>query len=251
VEPSHELIDRPQARIPLWVTIVAVLGGFLASNVIALVILAAHHNVTSSLNSSTAIGVEELGLWIFFIGGAGYASHRYLSGRLRDDFGLHVQLWPDLPLGLLVGALCQLVVVPVLYLPFEIGNPSFSKSLSQPAQFLIGSGRNGGELIVAAVVVVGAPIVEELFFRGLVLQSVLGRFRDGGSRVARTTAIIVSAAVFALVHFEPLQFLGLVAVGVILGYAKVRSNRLGLSIFIHAGFNLVAFVALVSTAVIR
>ncbi|MGC8480095.1 MAG: CPBP family intramembrane glutamic endopeptidase [Acidimicrobiales bacterium] len=251
MDESPEPIDRPHTRIPLWVMIVAVLGGFLASNVIALVILAAHHNATSSLNSSTAIGVEEIGLWIFFIGAAGYASHRYLSGRLREDYGLHVRLWPDLPLGLLIGALCQLVIVPLLYLPFELSNPSISKSLSQPAKFLIGSGRNGGELIVAAVVVVGAPIVEELFFRGLVLQSILGRFRDISTRVARATAIVVSAVVFALVHFEPLQFLGLVVVGLILGYAKMRTRRLGLAIFIHAGFNLVAFVALVSTATIR
>jgi len=90
---------------------------------------------------------------------------------------------------------------------------------------------------LAIVVVVGAPVVEELFFRGLVLRSLQRRFGD-------VWAVVGSAMLFGVAHFEPLQLPALVGLGVVLGVMAVYNKRLGPSIFAHAGFNLVTMIAL-------
>ena len=102
------------------------------------------------------------------------------------------------------------------------------------------SAHGGGFIALTIVVVVGAPVVEELFFRGLVLRSLQRRFGD-------TWAVVGSAVVFGVAHFEPLQLPALVALGVILGVMAVSTKRLGPSIFAHAGFNLVTMIALAAS----
>ena len=63
-------------------------------------------------------------------------------------------------------------------------------------------------VLLVLLTIVGAPIVEELFFRGLVLRSLR-------RHIAPPAAIVVSALLFALVHFQVLQFLALAIFGVI------------------------------------
>ncbi|MDQ4070068.1 MAG: CPBP family intramembrane metalloprotease, partial [Actinomycetota bacterium] len=91
-------------------------------------------------------------------------------------------------------------------------------------------------LLVA--VVVGAPIVEELFFRGLLLRSLQRRFSPG-------LAVAISSVVFGLAHFSPLPFRAVILVmvslsvfGAVLAILAVRTGRLGPSIVAHATFNL-------------
>ena len=55
-------------------------------------------------------------------------------------------------------------------------------------------------------------MVEELFFRGLLLRSLLGR-------TPPPVAIVISALLFGLAHFEAVQFAGLAVFGVVLGVA--------------------------------
>jgi len=82
-------------------------------------------------------------------------------------------------------------------------------------------------VVLAVLVCVGSPIVEELFFRGLLLRSLLGSFEQLG-RGSACSLDRVTALVFALVHFEALQFLGLAGFGVVLGVLAWRTGRLGL-----------------------
>ena len=95
--------------------------------------------------------------------------------------------------------------------------------------------------MLAVVVIVGAPIVEELFFRGLVLRSLQRRFGDAWS-------VIASAGVFGLAHLSTsgaaLQLPALVALGLILAVLALRTGRLGPGIFAHGAFNAVTVVAL-------
>jgi membrane protease YdiL (CAAX protease family) len=79
--------------------------------------------------------------------------------------------------------------------------------------------------------------VEELFFRGLLLRSLLRRVPQGWS-------VGISALLFALLHLEPLQIPGLFAIGVILAVLALRSGRLGPGICAHAAFNAIAVTAL-------
>jgi membrane protease YdiL (CAAX protease family) len=59
-------------------------------------------------------------------------------------------------------------------------------------------------------------------------------------------ALIVSAVLFALAHFQVLQFPGLVLFGMVAGYLAQRSGRLGPAIFAHMGFNAATVVVLIS-----
>jgi membrane protease YdiL (CAAX protease family) len=80
--------------------------------------------------------------------------------------------------------------------------------------------------------VIGAPIFEELFFRGYIL-SIL-------SKKNPWVGLIVSSILFGLVHFDLMLFLPLFLMGLILGIAYLRTQNLLTAILIHALNNLVA-----------
>jgi uncharacterized protein len=135
--------------------------------------------------------------------------------------------------GVPIGVGLQLVFVPALY--WLLGVLGLDASdLDKPAQELSQKARGGvGVVLLVVLVVLGAPIIEELFFRGLVLRSFQAGHRDG-------LALIGSAVMFAMAHFQVLQFPGLLLFGLVAGYAAQRTQRLGLCMAIHLGFNLTA-----------
>ena len=90
---------------------------------------------------------------------------------------------------------------------------------------------HGGWLIgLVAIVVIGAPIVEELVYRGLLQGAAVRRFND-------VVAVVAVAAFFALIHFRWVEFPGLFVFGLVLGVCALRTGRLGMGIFAHMAFN--------------
>ena len=86
------------------------------------------------------------------------------------------------------------------------------------------------QLVVGAVVV--APLAEELFFRGVLLQAVCYHFPRAW------VAAGVSAAAFGLVHSsQPQDVLPLATMGVVLGYLRLRTGRLWPCVLLHLLFN--------------
>jgi membrane protease YdiL (CAAX protease family) len=82
-------------------------------------------------------------------------------------------------------------------------------------------------VIFAIVAVVGAPILEELVFRGVIQRSL-------GPRVGQQRAILIQAIFFGLYHVTPglgstniPYVVGLAAAGVVLGWAAQKWRRLG------------------------
>jgi tetratricopeptide (TPR) repeat protein len=88
----------------------------------------------------------------------------------------------------------------------------------------------------SAVVIVG-PIVEEILFRGLIYGALEKRFRATG-------AIVISSLLFALVHLQVVYFIPIFCLGSVLGWARSRTNSLGLSILIHVLNNGAALIVL-------
>ncbi len=110
---------------------------------------------------------------------------------------------------------------------------------AMPAHYLeklnemIGS---GGWAIVTTVV--AAPILEEIFFRGLVLESLARRWN------ARW-AVLGSAAVFGLMHLPILpQMVNAFVMAIVMGYIYLISRSLIPVIVIHAINNGLAYIAL-------
>ena len=78
-----------------------------------------------------------------------------------------------------------------------------------------------------------APVLEELFFRGLI-QTYLG-----GILRSRWAAIGIASVAFGFVHsFQPQAVLALILLAFLMGYAYERSGSLVVPIAIHAMFNL-------------
>jgi hypothetical protein len=178
-----------------------------------------------------------VGLWAGLAGAAVWWSRSAASGSLSTDLGYRIGAWWDVPLGAGVGLACQYGLVPLLYLPFERADPTLSHRLGQPTQKAVGAAHTS---VTAAVLLmflaVGAPLVEELFFRGLLLRSLAAWFNPA-------VAVVVSGLLFGLAHFERLQFAGLAVFGMVLGFLAWRLRRLGPSIAAHMTFNAVAVVA--------
>lgn len=95
--------------------------------------------------------------------------------------------------------------------------------------------------ILAIAVVVGAPLGEELFFRGLVFPAVRARW-------GLVAAIAVSGALFALVHFEVSVVLPFWGIGMLFAWSYHRSGSLWTPVIAHAIFNGVSFAATIAGA---
>lgn len=209
--------------------------------------------------------VSLLGLWLGFVGAAIAATRlaghvvkdspgrsradksegRQGSGSLVRDYGLVLRPWPDIPLGIVAGVASQYLLVPVVEAPLYPFVHHLYSRLSHPAQTLTGHTFGPGLVVIAVLVCLGSPVIEEFFFRGLLLRSLMGSFKDLGPRLAPVVSVGLTALVFALAHFEALQFLGLAAFGVVLGCLAWRTGRLGPSIVAHMAFNTVTIVAIV------
>ena len=83
----------------------------------------------------------------------------------------------------------------------------------------------------------GAALTEELYFRGLLYGQL-------GQRWGIASAVVGSAGVFGLAHFQPNAFPTLFVLGLILGLLRLRTNSFWPGVGVHAANNLLALVAL-------
>jgi len=95
---------------------------------------------------------------------------------------------------------------------------------------------SGGSFFVRIVsIVIVAPIVEELLCRGIVLNRLL-------SWTHKWVAILVSSALFGLLHFNLLQGLYAFVIGVAFSVVYLRYRNLWIPIIGHMAFNLISVV---------
>jgi membrane protease YdiL (CAAX protease family) len=90
-------------------------------------------------------------------------------------------------------------------------------------------------IAMALLAVVGAPVVEELFYRGLLQHSLEARYN-------KVAVLVGVALIFAVIHFRPVEYPGLFAFGLVLGACLMVTGRLGMSLATHLGFNAAAVV---------
>lgn len=132
-----------------------------------------------------------------------------------------------------LGVATQLLVVPLVYLPLrQLWPGTFDpERLSETAGNLVD--RAGGGLTLVALflaVCLVAPVVEELVYRGL-LQGGLMR------GIGRTGGWLAASALFALIHFRPVEYPGLFAAGLVFGACLAFTGRLAPAVLCHLAFN--------------
>ncbi len=237
-------------------------GGFLAGQVLSAILLFVAAAASGNLSDLSRLAGRAVppawvvicglvGLWIGFIGAAWLASRTQGTGSIRRD--MRIAFRPiDLLIGPLIGVGGQIVLLPLLYLPLEPLIPNLQKQLSQPAKHLTGGFPGADLAVIAVLTVVVVPVVEEIFFRGLVLRGFVRLFGSAGPVAAPVLGCIATGIAFGLAHFELLQLLGLAAFGVVLSVLAYRTGRLGPCIFAHATFNLLAVIVVAfPTGVLR
>lgn len=86
------------------------------------------------------------------------------------------------------------------------------------------------------------PVCEEIIYRGLLWGAVERLGRD--HRGARWAALVVSTAVFAVGHLEPLRAALLVVMAIPIGLARLYTGRLCAGIVVHQVTNFLPAVAI-------
>jgi len=86
--------------------------------------------------------------------------------------------------------------------------------------------------LVATLVLlaIAVPIIEELLFRGVILDSLSETYGSW-------TSIFISSVIFAILHIHPLSILNAFWAGMIYGYVRMRTNSLWPSIILHSLWN--------------
>jgi membrane protease YdiL (CAAX protease family) len=209
-----------------------VLGGFLQGL----------GSVLFSNSTASDILFGEVGLWCGLGGTCLFVSRRYGSRSLVRDFA-----WRFRPADLGYGPLGFLACV---FMAAFIGGVFHGTRFAGSNTDIITNQRGNtvGVAVVTLIAAIGAPIFEELFFRGFLRTALASRIGAG--------AVWVQAVFFGLAHYQFGLGLGNVSVvtatagiGVVLGYTAHFTRRLGAGTIAHGMFNL--FVTLTIIGVIR
>jgi uncharacterized protein len=94
---------------------------------------------------------------------------------------------------------------------------------------------SGQGLASCFLLVVVAPVTEELFFRGFVMTGFLKRYRPW-------TAIVLSSLLFSVFHLIPYQYFGAFVLGLVMAWLRWRTGSLWPCLLLHAAANGTVFV---------
>ena len=179
--------------------------------------------ITLSLGAPI-IGV--LPLYILLAGAFTFLTYKwYKTGTVTiEKTALNKYIW-------LPALVWALVIVAQFFLP---NDPSVNH---QTAEQLT----HNQPLFAFFMIVVFAPLTEELTFRGMLARYVFPQ-QDNVKQTA--LFLLVSSIIFALVHFPgtPQQFLVYASLGFSLGLAYISKGGLAYSMGLHALNNLISFV---------
>jgi membrane protease YdiL (CAAX protease family) len=171
------------------------------------------------------------------------ASRWFGTGDLRRDLGLRVK-----PLDLVVFVaggiglwIVEVILATIIRLgdvPLRSNGETISHVRDRPAAFAV----------IAFAAIFGAPIFEEICFRGVIQRSL-------NSWMGGAAAVVTTGCLFGIYHYTP-QFgsgnVGMVAIlaslGIVLGTLAHRTGRLGPSMLAHAGLNTLVMTTLWLTA---
>ncbi|WP_370943426.1 lysostaphin resistance A-like protein [Amycolatopsis sp. cg5] len=126
---------------------------------------------------------------------------------------------------LLAGYLANLVLIAVYGTERASENPltDFSSEMGGSRLWLV---------LAALIVVLAAPLTEELLVRGA-LWSALDRYK-----IPQWVTLVLTAIVFAHLHGEPTRTVALFAQGIVIGLARYFTGNVSASVVAHAANNL-------------
>ncbi len=232
VEPARRLGLAGLAGVGLWVMVAVGTSAGITR-------LAAHLDVSrfalvaggsASLQAVFLLaGLVLWGRWPGALPRFGRGTHRRWTPPFRWGILGYLRVYP----------LILLAMVLNLFLLRFVG---LADGTPRALQFLSTATTPVQKAVVLVLVLVGAPLAEELFFRGLVHRMI-------SEWTSRGAAAVISGGVFALVHFDPLVVFPLWVLGWVLARWYDRSGSLLVVVVMHAcqnGLSLLLFWTMLS-----
>lgn len=222
--PQEPILFRREPRkFPTWTDLFATAGVFLFSVLFGGVVMAliTDSGMREAYPFSTFVYylVQMIPPILFVV---------WLRRRAGLNSGIHLGVRRvNLPIvlwGVLVVLVSGIVLEPLLDLFPQEGYDTVVQTIGR-----------GGWAILSTVV--AAPILEEMFFRGLVMESCKERFGSAA-------ALLLSSLLFGVIHIVPVQMVNAFVVGLILGYAYLRTRSLLSVMIIHAVNNGIAYATI-------
>ncbi len=216
-------------RWGLWDAVIAI-GGFVVLTALVAIPL-------FIFNAPIAVLVLVGGLvpWLMLAGWPVFITWRKGNGA-RIDLGLILR-WSDVGWGVLFG-IAGLVMAGIGALITTLIVGDFNSAAGEAALALLESSSFTAIFIFAVVIAVGAPVVEEIAFRGMLF----GALRKRG--VNPVWVVVITAVAFSLFHLEPTRILVLLPIGITLGLARWKTEGLGAPMVAHMVNNMPAAVFL-------
>lgn len=220
--------------------VLAWLGSYLVATALAIAVQVAvrPRDLTSNSLPTWVFTLVAIGLWVPNVAMLVIVSRRRGTGNFSRDFSFQFGR-RDL-FGIPIGIASQLLLVGIVTWPFRQMFPeSFSSDeINKRATNLVDAAHGYWIILLTMTVVVGAPVIEELVFRGFIQGGMEQRFRQ-------TTALLISSIWFTVVHFNPIEFPGLFAFAIVLGLCFMKTRRLGMSVWAHVAFNATALLLVI------
>ena len=213
------------------------------ASAVGVVLLISSKGIASDEFSTDILSIGEVALlqaplWLGLLGVPLVATRLRGRGPVLD-LGLRTTV-RDAPIGLAIGIACQFVLVPLVTLTVFLLSDVDQEELEAPAREMTDKATGLGVIVLVLVVVIGAPIAEEVFYRGM-MQRTFAR------RLPVWPTMIPTSLVFGASHFQLLQFPALAAFGLVLSFIAHRTGRLGMNIWAHVGFNATTVVLLLAS----
>ena len=161
---------------------------------------------------------------------------RYVHHGSWAPLGTPERPWRDVAWGLVVGVGLIFAGGLTLNLLRDLVSLLTGETPKQPEQ-IVACVRGTALTLMGPVVVVVAPLGEEIFFRGFVYRGLRRRFPVW-------PAALISAVVFGAVHVYPLLIPALFVVGLGLALLYERRRSLLAPVIAHATFNALGFLTI-------
>jgi hypothetical protein len=234
VQWDPEPFEERVAVSPGLPGLVAALVGAIAAVGLSLLVIVVLRAAGRQDDDTQALVLSQLGLWAGLVGACVFVSWRRGTRSIFRDFDFRFR-WADLGFGL-AGAIAGRFVSAAFAAPFPVSAHRL-RDLDRSV-----FGEHAPWLVLILITCVGAPLIEELFFRGLLQTRLVGR-------IGVVPGIAVASLLFGAAHMINWQGIDTFAYawaiaggGLVLGIIRQVSGRLGPGIVAHSMFNAIALI---------
>lgn len=236
----------PLGRLAFFLLFVG--AGLLVAGIVTSVVLLGTGGVKASPNYEQLIWIQGISQLLMFLLPALLFAWLF-EGRASTYFQTEIKQWQAFPV--LLAILLIIIAIPMidflttwnesLHLPESMSQWEASMRAKQVQSQELMSGflslPGVGYMLINLLMLAAIPaICEEFVFRGVIQKTLVGWFRNPH------VAIVVTAAVFSLTHFEMFYFVPRFVLGICLGYIYYYTRTIWASVLAHFTNNAIIVV---------